>query len=212
MAVEAARAYPDRFAILGRLALDRLESRALVEGWKRRPGMLGFRFTFLQPQQKSWPGDGTMDWLWPAAERAGLPVALLAGEFLPLVGEIAGRHPGLRLIVDHMAAVRNCKGAAAFEHLPELVALARHPNIAVKATGGPSYAEDAYPFRSLHPYYRRLYDAFGPARLFWGTDITRMPCSWRHCVTALTEEMPFLSERDQELIMGRALCDWIGWT
>jgi len=211
LAVEAARAHPERFAILGRLALDRPESRALVEGWKRRPGMLGFRFTFLQPQQKSWPTDGTMDWLWPAAERAGLPVALLAGEFLPLLGEIARRHPGLRLIVDHMAAVRNRQGAAAFETMPALVALARHPNIAVKATGGPSYAEDVYPFRSLHPYYRRLYDAFGPMRMFWGTDITRMPCSWRHCVTAFTEEMPFLSERDRELIMGRALCDWIGW-
>ena len=173
--------------------------------------MLGFRFTFLQPQQKSWPGDGTMDWLWPAAERAGLPVALLAGEFLPLVGEIAGRYPELEAIV---GTWRRCarQGRRRLRAPAGAGGLARHPNIAVKATGGPSYAEDAYPFRSLHPYYRRLYDAFGPARLFWGTDITRMPCSWRHCVTALTEEMPFLSERDQELIMGRALCDWIGWT
>ena len=40
-----------------------------------------------QPHMKSWPTDGTMDWLWPAAERLGLPVALLAGDFLPLVGE-----------------------------------------------------------------------------------------------------------------------------
>ena len=23
------------------------------------------------------------------------------------------------------------------------------------------------------------YDAFGPQRMFWGTDITKMPCSWR---------------------------------
>lgn len=211
LAVEAVRAHPDRFAILGNFPLDRPESRGLVEGWKQRPGMLGLRFTFLQPRQKTWPTDGTMDWLWPAAERAGLPVALLAADFLPLLGAIAERYPRLKLIVDHMAAVRNTTGDAAFQHLPELVALAKHPNIAVKATGGPSYATDAYPFRSLHPYYRRLYDAFGPARLFWGTDITRMPCSWRHCVTAFTEETPFLSARDKELIMGRALCDWIGW-
>ena len=45
--------------------------------------MLGLRFTFLQPHQKTWPTDGTMDWLWPAAERAGMPVALLAASFLP---------------------------------------------------------------------------------------------------------------------------------
>lgn len=211
LSVEAARAHSDRFAILGRFALDRPESRALVDGWKARPGMLGLRFTFLQPHMKSWPTDGTADWLWPAAERAGLPVALLAAEFLPLVGQIAERYPRLRLIVDHMAARRGNKGDAAFANMPQLLALAKHPNIAVKATGGPGYASDAYPFRSLSPRYQAIYDAFGPTRMFWGTDITRMPCSWTECVTHFTEELPWLPERDKQLIMGRAICDWIGW-
>ena len=56
-----------------------------------------------------------------------------------------------------------------------------------------------------------VYDAFGPQRMFWGTDITRMPCSWRQCVTLFTEELPWLTGRDLELVMGRAFCDWIGW-
>lgn len=47
--------------------------------------------------------------------------------------------------------------------------------------------------------------------MFWGTDITRMPCSWRQCVTLFTEELPWLSEDDKELIMGRALCQWLDW-
>jgi predicted TIM-barrel fold metal-dependent hydrolase len=211
LAVAAVGAHPRRFAILGRLPLDRRESRAEIESWKTRPGMLGLRYTFLQPHQKTWPTDGTMDWLWPAAERLGLPVALLASEFLPLVGAVAERHPNLKLIVDHLGALRGNKGDAAFANLPQLVALAKHPNIAVKATGGPGYASDGYPFRSLHPVYRRLFDAFGPKRLFWGTDITRMPCTWRQCVTAFTEEMPWLGDGDKALIMGQALCDWIGW-
>jgi predicted TIM-barrel fold metal-dependent hydrolase len=211
LALHAVRAHPDRFAILGRFALDDPESRKLVDGWKSRPGMLGLRFTFLQPHMKGFPTDGTMDWLWPAAERAGLPVALLAADFLPLVGHIAERHPGLKLIVDHMGALRGNKGEAAFANMPQLLALAKHPNIAVKATGGPGYASDDYPFRSLEKYYRGIYDAFGPQRMFWGTDITRMPCSWKQCITHFTEELPWLSERDLDLIMGRALCDWIGW-
>jgi predicted TIM-barrel fold metal-dependent hydrolase len=211
LAVAAVRAHPDRFAILGRLALDRPETRQLIDGWKSLPGMLGLRFTFLQPHMKTWPTDGTMDWLWPAAEKAGVPVALLAADFLPLVGRIAERHPGLKLIVDHMGAVRGNKGDAAFTHMPELVALARHPNIAVKATGGPGYAGDGYPFRSLDKHYRAIYDAFGPQRMFWGTDITRMPCSWKQCVTHFTEELTWLPEPDKEAIMGRAICHWLGW-
>ena len=60
LSVEAVRAHPDRFAILGRLALDRPESRELIKDWKRRPGMLGLRYTFLQPHRR--PGRPTARW------------------------------------------------------------------------------------------------------------------------------------------------------
>ncbi len=211
LAVDAAREFPDRLAILGNFPLDRPESRALIDGWTRRPGMLGLRFTFLQPHQRTWPADGTMDWLWPAAERAGLPVALLAANFLPLVGQVAERHRGLPLIVDHLGRPSGTKDEAAWANLRELLALAKHPNVAVKATGAPSYSSEPYPYRNIHGYLRQIYDAFGPERMFWGTDITRMPCAWRQCVTLFTEELPWLSARDKELIMGRALCAWLGW-
>ena len=45
------------------------------------------------------------------------------------------------------------------------------------AISRPGYAEDAYPFRSFHEHLHRCFDAFGPDRMFWGTGITRMPCS-----------------------------------
>ena len=56
----------------------------------------------------------------------------------------------------------------------------------------------------------RLY-AFRPNRMFWGTDITRMSCSWRQCVTVFTDELPWLQRRDLEVVMGETLCDWAGW-
>ena len=211
LAVEAARQHPDRFAILGNFPVERPESRALIDGWTQRPGMLGLRFVFLQPHQRSWPTDGTLDWLWPAAERAGLPVALHAHAFMPTVGHVAERHPRLKLIVDHLGRASGIKDDAAWESLPEMLALARYPNVAVKATGAPSYSSQPYPYRNIHDPLRRIYEAFGPARLFWGTDITRMPCSWRQCVSLFTEELPWLSGRDLELVMGRAVCQWLGW-
>lgn len=101
--------------------------------------MLGLRLTFLQPGQATWPADGTMDWLWPAAEKAGLLVALMASNFLPTVGQVAERHPGLKLIVDHIGRPRGPQNAATWESLP---ALLKYPNVAVKATGAPSFFSD----------------------------------------------------------------------
>jgi hypothetical protein len=38
-----------------------------------------------------------------------------------------------------------------------------------------------------------------------------MPCSWRECITHFTEHQPWLPSADLELIMGRAIVDWLGW-
>jgi len=43
------------------------------------------------------------------------------------------------------------------------------------------------------------------------TDITRMPRFWRQGVTLFTEELRWLKGRDLELVMGEALCNWVGW-
>ena len=111
-----------------------------------------------------------------------------------------------------MGVPRATEGAdAAYRNLPQLLALARHPNVAVKATGQAGYALDPYPFRSIHDALHRVFDAFGPRRMFWGTDITRMHCTWRQCVTLFTEELPWLHGADLDLVMGQAFCDWIGW-
>jgi predicted TIM-barrel fold metal-dependent hydrolase len=63
----------------------------------------------------------------------------------------------------------------------------------------------------MQTYLRQIYDAFGPHRMFWGTDITKMPVSWRQCATMFTEELPWLSERDKTLVMGEAICAWWRW-
>jgi predicted TIM-barrel fold metal-dependent hydrolase len=212
MAFAAVRDYPGRFAIMGSLPLDRADSRDRIAGWRNQPGMLGLRYTFLHDPGKV--RDGSIDWLWAEAEKAGVPIATLATDSLEDLGRIAERHPGLRLTIDHLGGrggLTTLKDAEAMTHMPQLLALARFPNVAVKATGAAGYSSGAYPFTSMHTYLRQIYDAFGPHRMFWGTDITKMPCSWRQCVTMFTEELPWLDEPDKRLVMGDALCAWWGW-
>jgi predicted TIM-barrel fold metal-dependent hydrolase len=211
LALEAARLHPDRFAVMGRLAVERPESRPLVATWRRQPGMLGLRFTFHTELQRPWLTDGTADWLWPEAEQAGVPVMLYTPGSLPAVDRIAERHPGCRLVVDHLALPIGAKDDAAFADLPALLRLARHPNVAVKASALPCYSTEPYPFSGLHRHIRRVYDAFGPRRMFWGTDLTRLTCPYREAITLFTEELPWLSAEDRAWIMGRAISEWLGW-
>ena len=214
MALQAVQDYPGRFAILGSLPLDRPDSRDRIATWRQQPGMLGLRYTFLHDPARQWLHDGDIDWLWAAAEKAGVPIAMLATDSLADIGQVAERHPGLRLTIDHLGGrggLTTLKDHAAMTHMPQLVALAKFPNVAVKATGAPGYSAEAYPFPIMQGYLRQIFDAFGPQRTFWGTDITKMPCSWRQCVTMFTEELPWLKGRDLELVMGEALCAWWGW-
>ena len=214
MAFNAVRNYPGRFAILGSLPLTDPQSREQIATWRQQPGMLGLRYTFLHDPARQWLHDGKLEWLFSAAEAAGVPIAMLATDSLTEIGGIAERHPGLRLTIDHLGGrggLTTLKDHAAMTHMPQLLALARFPNVAVKATGAPGYSAEPYPFPTMQFYLRQIFDAFGPRRMFWGTDITKMPCSWRQCVTMFTEELPWLAGPDRQLVMGEALCAWWGW-
>lgn len=214
MAMAAVGDYPGRFAIMGSLPLDRPESRERIATWRDQPGMLGLRYSFLHDPARRWLSDGTLEWLWRAAENAGVPIAMLATDSLTDIARIAERHPGLKLTIDHLGGrggLTTLKGDAAMTHMPQLLALARFPNVAVKATGAPGYSAQPYPFPIMQTYLRQIHDAFGPQRMFWGTDITKMPCSWKECVTMFTEAASWLSEADKPLVMGEAICAWWGW-
>jgi L-fuconolactonase len=212
VALAAASAHPQRFAIMGRIDPEASGAREAVAGWRKRPGALGLRFTFHRPGLAEQLTEGRADWVWAAAEEQGIPVMVLVMHgMMPLIDAIAARHPGLKLVMDHLGLPSNTAGEDPFRDLDKLLALARRPNVAAKASALPCFARDAYPYRSLHPHLKRVYDAFGPRRMFWGTDMSRLPCTYRQAITMFTEETPWLTAHDKEWIMGRGLCEWLGW-
>jgi predicted TIM-barrel fold metal-dependent hydrolase len=214
-AVEAARRHPEKFCILGHMDLQSPDRENIVAHWRERTGMLGFRFTFNKAHEQAWWSDGSLDWFWAACEKADLRIGLLAsGGNMAALAKIAARYPGLKLHIDHIGRGGGGKGVAddaVFADLKDMLALAKLPNIAVKLSGAPSYSTQPYPYKNIHGYLRQIVEAFGPDRCFWGTDITRMPCTYRQCVTMYTEEMPWLKGRDLERVMGGAFVDWLGW-
>lgn len=211
--LEAAKRYPDRFAVMGRIPLKNPQSAALLAKWKEQPGMLGIRVTFLGPAD-AWLSDGTADWFWPAAEKAGLPVMFLTNNRTAEFVRIAERHPQLTLIVDHMGVRADAvKAGKLAEAIDQTLLLAKYPNVSVKLSAAPNYSMEDYPFRDFLPQIRRLFDAYGPQRCYWGTDITNGfdRATYRQRITHFTEELSFLSEEDKDWVMGRAIVARLGW-
>jgi predicted TIM-barrel fold metal-dependent hydrolase len=212
-ALEAVGKYPDRFAIMGRIPLKDPHSADLLLKWKEQKGMLGIRVTFLGAHAPSLT-DGTADWLWPAAEKARLPVMFLAGTRNAEFARIAERHPALTLIIDHMGLSNEVAKAGKIpEAIEQSLALAKYPNVSVKLSAAPAYSSEPYPFRDMAVHIRRLFDAYGPRRCHWGTDMTNSfaKATYRERVTHFTEHLDFLSEEDKDWVMGRAILARLGW-
>jgi predicted TIM-barrel fold metal-dependent hydrolase len=214
LALAAAQKFSNRFAVMGRIDLAKPQSRTALAGWRDQPGMLGLRLTFHRPDTQEQLTDGTTDWLWPAAEKHAIPVMVHAPDGLPALAAIAQRHPGLTLIVDHMGFGRATRDANAPAGAARVAALARLPNVFVKVSALPCFSSEPYPFRNLNEPLRRVIEAFGPRRCFWGTDLSRMleHCSYRQGVTHFTQALDFLSADDLDWIMGRGLRKCLRWT
>ena len=210
LVIEAARVHPDRFAAMGRIALDEPESEALVLAAKQQ-GLKGLRITFFSGGE-ALAANGRAYWLWSAADRAGVPLmTAVTTELLPDLMKVADRHSGLKIAIDHFAVVRGNKDDAAFANQAQVLELAKWPNISIKVSALPCFTTESYPYSGMHKYIRRVYDAFGPERMFWGTDFTRLPCTYRQAITLFTEELSWLTAADKEWIMGKALCKWLDW-
>jgi predicted TIM-barrel fold metal-dependent hydrolase len=213
--LEAAAKYPEHFAVMGSVPLAKPEGRQVLESLMAQPGALGVRLTFHHEYDESWIRDGTADWFWPIAEKMDIPVMMNAPTVHKDVAGVAERYPRLRLIIDHMGRQKGMKNEKLGLGIAPTIELAKLPNVFVKLTSAPSCSSEDYPYRNIHPHLKRLIDAFGPRRCFWGTDLSAMlsrsTCTYRQAVTMFTDEMDFLSDEDLEFVMGRGLAECLRW-
>jgi predicted TIM-barrel fold metal-dependent hydrolase len=211
---EAAKRYPGRFGIMGLINLNDPTTARRFPTWREQHGVLGIRLN-IAGEQALWLADGTADWFWPAAEKAGIPVMFLTTGQTPRFAAIAERHPQLALIIDHMGvSSETARNKELPEAVDQSVALAKYPNVSVKLSSAPSFSSEPYPYRDMTTHIRRLFEAYGPSRCYWGTDVTNSyaKASYRQRVTHFTEELSFLSEADKDWIMGRAIVERLRWT
>lgn len=214
ISLQACRDYPGRFCIMPWVPLDDPdEGMKRLDAWKGEADIRGLRITFFNDEQRSWITDGTAEWYWDYAEKNDIPTAMFILTEKERVSELAIRHPGLRIVMDHLGVAGSLRGDPMTEAIEGVAKLAEHPNVSLKVSGTPGLSDEAYPFADVKPYLKTCIEAFGPERCYWGTDITRLmtKATYRQTVTHFTEELEFLSEADLDLIMGNAFCDFLGW-
>ena len=210
---EAARRYPGRFATMGSIAVNDPKEAERIRVWRDQPAVLGIRLN-IAGEQATWMKNGEVDWLWPAAEKANVPIMFLTTGQLPLFFDVAERHPQLPLILDHMGISSEAMRLNIIdETVTEAAKLARYPNVSVKLSSSTLFSKQAYPWRDVTPFIRRLYDAFGPQRCHWGSDVTNSydKADYKSRVTHFTETIDFFSEEDKDWIMGRSILEKLRW-
>ncbi len=210
--LEVARRHPERFRVMGLINVaDRPKTIEQLSEWREDPRVLGVRVSCVREPFRSMLIDAALDWLWQAASDNEMPVMLYAPDLPAEVERTVASFGDLRIVVDHLGL----RPRHVFENIAETVSqmtpLAGYSNVALKATSLPTSVPGPYPFRAAHEGLKMAVDAFGPERVFWGSDITRLPCTYIESVTMFTEELPFLTHNDLDLVMGRGLCAWLGW-
>ena len=208
-ALACARQAPEAFRVMARVDL-RTGDPGPVRELLRDPVVAGVRLVFL-PADAGRVDDPGAEWFWAFAEEADVPVMLLASGQLDALGDLAKARPGLRLAVDHLGLTGERTDGAAAPEIEVLAGLAALPNVSVKLTALPCYSTEPYPYPAMHPLVRRLHEAFGPERLFWGSDLSRLRGGYRDLVRLFRQDLDVLPAADVDAVLGGSVLAWLGW-
>lgn len=119
---------------------------------------------------------------------------------------IAQENPTLPILIHHMSSPR----PAHFEaDLDALVSVARQPNIGVKISGFNYNSARTwdFPYQEARALFHRIYDAFGPRRLYWGSDFpaSRDMLTYTQAIEVVRTQCDFVPASELSLILGTNL-------
>jgi len=172
-----------------------------IEGMAANPKLLGLRPMLQDLDDDAWILAPRVAPALDALEDTGLRFdALVKPRHLPHLTKLLAARPDLRVVIDHGAKPDIAVGALA-DWAAAMRAIARDSAAVCKLSGLVTEAAPGWREETLRPYVDVLLEAFGPARLMWGSDwpVVNMAggyAAWRAAAEALTEGCS-PDERDQ---------------
>jgi L-fuconolactonase len=209
-AFEAASRYPRRFGVVGPLTPEMPDLAERIATYREQPWGAGIRLiVYANGEPVARPKYRV---LFAAAQAAGVPVFITAMGMLREIASVAREFPDVSFVLDHLGLSMVGVDADRSSMIPDLLALARFPNITLKCTRAPEVLSTGpYPFDDLWPALHQILDAFGANRVMWGSDITQYPEVTYAEALDFIKETPELSASEKELILGKALRRIVDW-
>ncbi len=212
---DCVKRFPDRFKAHGLIDPADPEVAKKMEFWMKEHGLHGMRFSPIYYQDGKHGGDGWLDAdathrVWRMAEKLGAVFNFfIAAPQLPKLAKMVKAHPDVKITIDHLSQI-DLGAADAEANLRLLLAMAKYPNVYVKVSELTSVSKSGkYPFPDAYPAVKRVYEAFGPDRLLFGTGYpgsaraayNRPPLNKE--IELIQKIIPFFSKSDREKILGR---------
>ena len=212
--LEVYATHPDRFGLIKPFDPQSEAVADEVAEWAGTPGVVGARIMLTaQPYEADDPG---LNRILAAGAQAGIPVNVMCSGKLPLLLELARRHPDTQVVVDHVGLIQPPEPPAPpepFADLANVVSLAACDNVAIKISGACTLSHQPFPYPDIWEPLGQVFDAFGFDRCMWGTD-------WTRAVALLTYEQGVeafrvtdqLSDSERSALMGGTLAKIYNWS
>ncbi|HUZ12598.1 MAG TPA: amidohydrolase family protein [Caulobacteraceae bacterium] len=212
MLLAIAAATPFVGGVVGWADFEAPDAVARLEALARDANLVGLRPMLQDLADDAWIGRPAVAPALDALERLGLRLdALVRPRHLAHLLRLMVRRPALAVVIDHGAKPDIAAGGLA-PWAEAMRAIARDTGACCKLSGLVSEAGPDWSEASLRPAADVLIEAFGPARLMWGSDWPVVNeaggyAAWRAAAEALTAAC---SAADRELIFGGAAAAFYG--
>lgn len=199
---EVCQRFPGRFAPWGLVDTNAPDAVEKIKEAVHVHGMVGFRMpvTARSPESNPYAMWETLQELNVVVSLAGVREAYAA----PEAEELVRRHPGLKMRIEHLGHPR-FEEIDPFPQYRQVLQLAHFPHVFIAYSGLYAASRQRYPYQDLVPFFKMIYDAFGPRRILWGSDFP--PLCMRETVSMnlqlFQEGFGFLTSEDKEWILGK---------
>lgn len=169
--LEIARRTPWVLGVVGWIDLEAPDAAAQVRARTEDPLFLGVRPMLQDIAQADWILRRELEpaLVAIAAERLVFDALILSHQ-IGVVDELARRHSGLTIVLDHGAKPKLGDRMAMTQWRADMAKLSRRPNIACKLSGLLTELPAGSDPALVRQAADTLFDLFGPARLIWGSD------------------------------------------